>query len=167
MLFPGCGEAVSRKASRWARHLQITTYCPEPVLHQARKQKQHFPRQQSKHPQAPPPRPQETLSAFSRLSCDPTSDWWDEAQGCYAAGCECSTRGAGSAPGKPSSVAPPGGSRPKPQSSTVNALVFSDAAGLFMCDGGGWMLKAKTDVVTALLECNHKTDLLQQPVAAN
>lgn len=102
MLFPGCGEAVSRKASRWARHLQITTYCPEPVLHQARKQKQHFPRQQSQHPQAPPPRPQETLSAFSRLSCDPTSDWWDEAQGCHAAGCECNTRGAGSAPGKPS-----------------------------------------------------------------
>lgn len=76
MLFPGSGEVVSGKASRWARYLQITTHCPEPVLHQRRKQKQHFSRQQSK---------KTPLSAFSSVSCGPTSGWWDEAQGCYAA----------------------------------------------------------------------------------
>lgn len=56
-------------------------------------------------------------------------------------------------------------SRPddEPQTPTVDTVVlFSQRLGrIFRCDSGGLMSKAKTDVVSARLECNRKTDLLQ------
>lgn len=51
----------------------------------------------------------------------------------------------------------------KPQNSTVNTVVlFSQRLGrIFRCDSSDLMSKAKTDVVSAQLECNCKTDSLQ------